>query len=51
MGDRPVAMLLPNTNIHALSGIRTHDPRVREGEAIYALDRAATVIGILETSI
>jgi hypothetical protein len=28
-----------HTNIHVLSGIRTHDPSIR------ALDRAATVIG------
>jgi hypothetical protein len=26
-----------NTNIHALSGIRTHDPSVREGEDISCL--------------
>jgi hypothetical protein len=34
-GDQPIAKPLPTqtqTNIHALSGIRTHDPRVREGE-------------------
>jgi hypothetical protein len=40
--DQPVARPLPihkttqtqnkRTNIHALSGIRTHDPRVRAGE-------------------
>jgi hypothetical protein len=30
-----------NTNIHALSGIRTHDP------SVHALDRAATVIDLL----
>jgi hypothetical protein len=33
------------TDIHVLSGIRTHDPYVRIGEDIYALDRAAAVIG------
>jgi hypothetical protein len=31
-----------NTDIHALSGIRTHDPSVRAN----VLDRAATVTGI-----
>jgi hypothetical protein len=38
-GDQPVAKPLPthrinahNTNIHALSGIRTHDPSVRASE-------------------
>jgi hypothetical protein len=38
-GDQPVARPLPvhrinahNTNIHALSGIRTHDPSVRASE-------------------
>jgi hypothetical protein len=30
-----------NTDMHALSGIRTHDPSVRAGE-----DIAATVIGL-----
>jgi hypothetical protein len=39
MGDQPVARTLPiqtqnklQTNIHALSRIRTHDPSVRTGE-------------------
>jgi hypothetical protein len=35
MGDQPVARPLPlqtQTNIHALSGIRTHDPSVRASE-------------------
>jgi hypothetical protein len=47
-GDQPVARPLPthrinaHTDIHASSGIRTHDPSVRKGE-----DRAATVIGSL----
>jgi hypothetical protein len=31
-GDQPVAMPLPNTDIHASSEIRTHDPSVRVGE-------------------
>jgi hypothetical protein len=46
--DQPIAKPLPNTNtdIHASSGIRTHDPSVREGKRVHALDRAATVIGI-----
>jgi hypothetical protein len=39
------------TEIHALSGIRTHDPSVRAGEDISCLDRAATAIGyVLEVS-
>jgi hypothetical protein len=33
-----------HTDIHAFSGIRTHNPSVRAGEN--ALDGAATVIGI-----
>jgi hypothetical protein len=33
-GFKPVARQLPNTNIHALSGIRTHDPSVLVGEDI-----------------
>jgi hypothetical protein len=32
-------------NIHALSGIRTHDPSVRASEDIHALERSATVTG------
>jgi hypothetical protein len=36
MGDLPVARLLPtqtiNTDIHALSGIRAHDPSVQASE-------------------
>jgi hypothetical protein len=32
-------------NIHALSGIRTHDPSVDRAKTFHALDRAATVIG------
>jgi hypothetical protein len=31
-GGQPVARLLPNTDIHALSGIRAHDPSVQAGE-------------------
>jgi hypothetical protein len=31
-------------NIHALSGIRTHDPSVR-AKTVHALDRAATATG------
>jgi hypothetical protein len=34
-----------NTNVHALTGIRTHDPSVRVAEAVHDLNRAATVIG------
>jgi hypothetical protein len=34
-----------HTHIHASSGIRTHDPGVRMGEDVHALERAATVIG------
>jgi hypothetical protein len=47
MGDQSVVKPLPNrinTDIHVLSGIRTHDPSVRGN----ALDHAATVIGHLE---
>jgi hypothetical protein len=33
------------TDIHASSGIRTHDPSVRASEGVSCLDRAATVIG------
>jgi hypothetical protein len=45
MGDQPVARPLTthrtkHTDIHASSGIRTHDPSVRASE-----DRAASVIG------
>jgi hypothetical protein len=40
-----------NADIHALSGIRTHDPSVLVGEYIYALDRAAIVIGILSDAV
>jgi hypothetical protein len=35
-----------HTDIHALSGIRTHGPSVRASEYVDALDRAATVISI-----
>jgi hypothetical protein len=52
-GDQPVARPLPThmttetqnkpTDIHALSGIRTHDPSVRASEDRSGLDRAATV--------
>jgi hypothetical protein len=42
MEDQPVANPLPtqtqnNTDIHALSGIRTHDPSVRANEDIYCI--------------
>jgi hypothetical protein len=37
-----------HTNIHASSGIHTHDPGVRVGENIHALDCAATVIRTLQ---
>jgi hypothetical protein len=33
------------TNIHALSGIRTHDPSVRARKTVHALDCTATVTG------
>jgi hypothetical protein len=52
MGDQPVARPLPTrdnttqetqgTNIHALSGIRTHDPSNQPAK-IHASDRTATV--------
>jgi hypothetical protein len=48
MGDQPDARQLPTqtqTNIHALSEIRTHDPSVRAEKAFHDLDRAATAIG------
>jgi hypothetical protein len=32
-------------NIHALSGIRTHDPASKRAKTVHALDRAATVTG------
>jgi hypothetical protein len=35
-----------HTDLHASSGIRTHDPSVRVGEDSSALECAATVIGI-----
>jgi hypothetical protein len=35
-----------HTDIHALSGIRTHDSSVRPSENSSPLDRAATVIGL-----
>jgi hypothetical protein len=35
-----------HTGIHALSGIRPHDPSVRAGEDTYILGRAATMIGV-----
>jgi hypothetical protein len=35
-----------HTDIHALSRIRTHDPRVQAHEDSSCLDRAATVISI-----
>jgi hypothetical protein len=34
-------------DIHALSGIRTHDPSVRASEVVHALDRAAAIIRII----
>jgi hypothetical protein len=51
--NQPVARPLPiqtqnkhrQTNIYALSGIRTHDPSVRAGKIVHALDLAAIVIG------
>jgi hypothetical protein len=39
------------TNIHALSGIRTHDPSVRASEDSYGLDRSATVTGLLSYTV
>jgi hypothetical protein len=53
MGNQPIARLLPAqeisntdymwTNIHASSGIWTHDPSVRA-----ALDGTTTVVGLLD---
>jgi hypothetical protein len=37
------------TNIHALSGIRNHDPAFERAKTVHALDRAATVIGMEES--
>jgi hypothetical protein len=34
-----------HTDIHASSGVRTHDPSVRGGKVIHAADRAASEIG------
>jgi hypothetical protein len=34
-----------NADIHALSGIRTHDPNVRAREIVHVFNSAATVIG------
>jgi hypothetical protein len=34
-----------NTNIHALSGIRTHDPASQRAKTVHALDCAANVVG------
>jgi hypothetical protein len=34
-----------HTEIHASSGIRTHDPSFQGGKTIHGLHRAATVIG------
>jgi hypothetical protein len=48
MSDQPVARPLraqDNTNIHALSGIRNHDPSVRASDDSSCLYRAATLIG------
>jgi hypothetical protein len=58
MSDQPVARPLPKhrttqtqnkrihtPNIHALSGIWTHDPSVRANEDVHALDDAATMTG------
>jgi hypothetical protein len=43
MGDQPVVMLYMHTEIHALSGIRTHDSSVRAGEDSLSLrPRAVT---------
>jgi hypothetical protein len=39
------------TNIHAMSGIRTHDPSFEQMKIFHALDRAAIVIGILLNAI
>jgi hypothetical protein len=49
--DQSVARPLPthrinaHTDIHALSGTRTHDPSVR-AKTVHALDRVVTVIGV-----
>jgi hypothetical protein len=34
----------PHTDIHASSGIPTHDPMFERAKTVHALDRAATVI-------
>jgi hypothetical protein len=34
------------SNIHALSGIRTHDPGSERAKTVHALDRSATVTGL-----
>jgi hypothetical protein len=33
------------TDIHASSGIRTHDPNFERAKTVHVLDRVATVIG------
>jgi hypothetical protein len=56
MGDQPDSRSLPpqnstterrEKNIHALSGIQTHDPSAQTAKN-HALDLAATVIGVEE---
>jgi hypothetical protein len=56
MGDQHIARTLSThritqipkkdrTHIHALSGIRTHDPSIQTGlQTVHALDRATAVI-------
>jgi hypothetical protein len=39
-----------HSDIHAFSGIRTHDPSIRVSEDSSCLDRAATVVGVYETN-
>jgi hypothetical protein len=58
-GDQHVSRPLPthrkhkrrinarNTDIHAFSGIRTHDPSVRVRETVHALGRAVTAIIVI----
>jgi hypothetical protein len=36
------------TDIHAWSGIRTHDASVRAAKSVHALDSADTVIGLVQ---
>jgi hypothetical protein len=39
-----------HTDIHAFSGNQTHDPSVQRVKTVHALDRAATVFGLFNTT-